>query len=371
MSSSLTPRLFISSGCKLDRKRELPIEGEIYVKKGDIVNPNTVVGATKLEGEVALLRIKDQLGISINKFISGLLVKEGDSVLEQDVIFNQRGPFGLFSSTSKSPYSGVVEFISESSGTIGIRLPPKEFKLKAYISGEVANVETNKSATIEGRGGLIQGIFGVGGEQIGRLISLDVGIDQRVSVEHLPLRCDGLILAGGVCPSSEVLLQAAERGAVGFVTGSIEDAALKGFLGFDVGIAMTGSESITMSVMITEGFGELSLHSHIMEIARLYNGSEASMNGTTQIRAGALRPELLIFPEESKLKMELIEEDRGFYEGARIRGTREPYFGKAGTIKKLPIEVELLETGIEARVAVVVFDYGVEASVPRANLEML
>lgn len=371
MSSSLTPRLFISSGCILERKRELPIEGEILVKKGDLVNPNSVIGVTKLEGEVALLRIKDQLGISINKFVSGLLVKEGDSVLEQDIIFNQRGPFGLFSSAFKSPYSGVVEFISESSGTIGIRLPPKEFKLKAYIAGEVLNVEQKKSATIEGRGGLIQGIFGVGGEQIGKLIALDVGIDQRVSVEHLPLQCDGCILVGGICPSSEVLLKASERGAVGFVTGSIEDASLKGFLGYDVGIAMTGSEPITMSVMITEGFGELNLHGHIMEIARLYNGSEASINGTTQIRAGALRPELLIFPEDSKLNMEPIEKDKGFYEGARIRGTREPYFGKTGTIKKLPVEVELLETGIEARVAVVKFDNGVEASVPRANLEML
>lgn len=371
MSSALTPRLSISSGCNIKRKRELPVEGEIAVEEGSIVSPNTVVGVTKLEGEVVLLRIKDQLGISINKFLSGLVIREGDSVSENETIFSQRGPFGLFNSSFKSPFSGVIEFISESSGTVGVRLAPKEFILKAYLSGKVTKVEKCKSVEIQGEAGLVQGIFGVGGEKIGRLVALSVKADERVKTEHLPLRCEGVILIGGMCPSAEVLNIAAERGAVGFITSSLEDEALKGFLGYDVGIAMTGSEPISMSVMITEGFGELSLHNHILEIAKLYDGAEASMNGTTQIRAGAIRPELLIFPEKAKLKIEPIQEDKGFFEGARIRGTREPYFGKAGTIKKLPVEVELLETGIEARVAVVQFDNGILASVPRANLEML
>ena len=371
MSSALTPRLFISSGCSIARKRELPIPGELKVSVGDSVIPSSIIGTTKLEGEVVLLRIKEQLGLSPARFVSGLLIKEGDKVEEQSEIFNQRGPFGFFSSSFRSPYAGVVEFISETSGTVGIRLAPREFSLLAYVSGMVTQIEPQKSATIEGSGSLIQGIFGVGNEQLGKIVSLSVGIDQPIQISDLPFNCSGYILVGGTSPSGAVLKEAASRGAVGFVTGGIEDSALKDFLGFDVGIAMTGGEKISMSVIITEGFGKLSMNARISKIASMYDGCDAALNGTTQIRAGAIRPELLIFPPKEKIMMESSQEEIGFHEGARIRGTREPYFGKSGVIKSLPVEVELLETGIASRVALVKFDSGEEARVPRANLEML
>jgi hypothetical protein len=48
-------------------------------------------------------------------------------------------------------------------------------------------------------------------------------------------------------------------GAVAIVSGGLDDADLESFLGYNLGVAITGSEKFGIYVIVTEGFGEIAM----------------------------------------------------------------------------------------------------------------
>ena len=98
----------------------------------------------------------------------------------------------------------------------------------------------------------------------------------------------------------------------------------------------------------------------------------ASINGSTQIRAGVVRPEIMV-PHLEEVEAVLSEEnlDAGMTSGTRVRVIRAPYFGKLGNVASLPTGLQQLETESKARVMEVEFDDGTRAIVPRANVELI
>ena len=102
------------------------------------------------------------------------------------------------------------------------------------------------------------------------------------------------------------------------------------------------------------------------------------MNGTTQIRAGVMRPEILI-PLSEVQKEEARRRDASASEraagmleiGAPVRIIREPNFGSLGTVTGMPHEPRLLESESFARVVEVKLANGSPVIVPRANVELI
>ena len=98
----------------------------------------------------------------------------------------------------------------------------------------------------------------------------------------------------------------------------------------------------------------------------------ASINGSTQIRAGVIRPEILIPFEKLHDKVEEFDEsDLAISEGSLIRVIRAPFFGKVGTVTSLPHELKKMESETLVRVAEIEFEDGSVETIPRANLEMI
>ena len=109
------------------------------------------------------------------------------------------------------------------------------------------------------------------------------------------------------------------------------------------------------------------MNPQIVRVLHAVAGSKASINGATQVRAGALRPEIICRPSGAA-GVESLQV--GLAPGSRVRLIRVPFFGMQGTIKELPSELIQIETGARARVARVTLDIdGREVLVPRANLE--
>ena len=98
----------------------------------------------------------------------------------------------------------------------------------------------------------------------------------------------------------------------------------------------------------------------------------ASINGSTQIRAGVIRPEILIpFEKLGAAVEEYDESDLAISEESLIRVIRAPYFGKVGIVKSLPHELAKMESETLVRVAEIEFEDGFVEIIPRANLEMI
>ncbi len=371
MKRAFTPGLKVARNTVLRRKRELSVRGEILKCVGDKVSHAEVVARAILPGDLQIVRLAERLGINPEEVSKGLKVKVGDQIKPGDILCEHAGLFGWFKSQYKSNTAGEVDFVAPGTGHIGIRGASRGIELLAYIDGEVVQIEEGKSIVIEARAALAQGIFGVGGEKTGVLRRMNIDPDTEVSIEHIPEDIKGALIYGGKRPSAEALKLAVARGAVGFVTGSIDDRALASFLGFDLGIAMTGDEEIPMSLIITEGFGSLPMSRRVFDLLGEFEGKNASLNGATQVRAGAVRPEIIVTHGETVGGGAQVEEHATLAVGSSVRIIRFPYFGQMAKVLSLPHAPQKIETGALTRVLKAELSDGRVVTVPRANVEML
>lgn len=367
MSQAYTPGLTITPYAVIRRTRRLPLKGEVLVKVGDVVEPSTPVARAFLPGAVHILRAGEVLGVAgedLNRF---LLKREGEMVEKDEVIASAKSFFGLSKRMVRSPVKGTIENISPITGNISIREEPQPIHLTAYVKGEVVEVLPEEGVVVEAKGAFLQGIFGVGGERWGKL---KVVVDSPgEGIKDLRDEMRDCILVGGSIGSEE-LRRAAEMGVKGVVVGGINDEVLRDFLGYDIGVAITGQENIPLTIIIMEGFGNLPLSRHTFQLLKRFDGFFVSINGATQIRAGVLRPEIII-PHEEEIPAAREELANKLEIGTRVRIIREPYFGFLGEVVGLPAEPRILETGAKARVAEVLLEGGGKVVVPRANLEII
>jgi len=163
-----------------------------------------------------------------------------------------------------------------------------------------------------------------------------------------------------------------EIGVSGLITGGFDYNDIKEILGYEVGVAITGGETLGLTILVTEGFGNIQMAPATHALFKKFEGQPASINGATQIRAGVIRPEAVITltgetPEE---KWE-PPEPKGIAIGDTVRGIRTPYFGKIGVVKSLPVELKRMESETMVRVLEIAFGDGDTAILPRANVESI
>ena len=373
MGTAYTPGLTVSANTVILKTRRLPIKGEVLVQEGEVVQPDTVVARALLPGILQTVRVAQMLGIEPKQIRGVLTVKEGDTVEKDQVIAETKGFLGLFRGVAKSPVAGTVELISEVTGHVGVRQPPTVIDVNAYVQGRVVKVLPQEGAVIETQGALIQGIFGVGGERRGALRVVVSDPSETLTAQHIPNDVAGQILVGGAAVEADAITRAAERGAVGIVAGGIRDTDLIRYLGRDIGVAITGSEDIPLSIIVTEGFGAIQMASRTFRLLKGLAGKTASINGATQIRAGVIRPEIIVPLEDPTRLPESppAREAQTLDIGSAVRIIREPYFGRLGTVVELPPELMEIESGTHARVLKAKLDDGTVAVVPRANVEII
>jgi hypothetical protein len=124
--------------------------------------------------------------------------------------------------------------------------------------------------------------------------------------------------------------------------------------------------------VLTEGFGRIGMAERTWRLLTSHAGQTASVSGATQIRAGVMRPEILIPGPEPAPAAHAAAVEAGLEVGSLLRVIREPYFGRVGCVVELPPELRLLDTEARVRVLVVEFaDDGSRVVVPRANVELI
>lgn len=200
--------------------------------------------------------------------------------------------------------------------------------------------------TIESYAAFAQGIFGIGSERVGTLRGLALRPEQLVEENSASSRLSRRGPLGGTCPSIKVLRLAEQRGAVGMIVGGIDNRALAQYLGYDLGIALTGDEAVGMTLIIS---GRLAMAQRLQQLLQRFEGQECSINGATQVRTGALRPEILI-PQTQQQGVEVATPAPELKVGSLVRMIRVPYFGRLAQVVELPVATEELPTGAHARV---------------------
>ncbi len=366
MADFFRPGLIISSSTLIHKLRRVPATGQVLVQEGDELQPDDIVGYLNPQGYVFSVRMSAELSISPFDVPDAMLKSVGDTVQRGEVIACHRSMYTIHDYVS--PEDGVIEHISPYTGRVSIRAHP--LAVRAIIPGIVERIVPGEGVIIAARGALVQGIFGIGGYQRGPLRIITNSEEQPITPDLIKPEHEGCIIAGGSQIGLEALERANRLGVKGVIAGSMHKSDLDRYLGYSLGIAVTGLEK-TLTIMLSEGFGVLPMQPYTYALLSNLDGMTAIANGATQIRAGVVRPELIIPHHGGNPDVQSIQPRNDLYVGKRVRLIRVPRFGQTAIVlddtpflHKLPTESEVLCVRVRTT-------DGREIVVPVANLEAI
>jgi hypothetical protein len=318
------------------------------------------------------MNVANKLSVLPEDIERHMTVELGSWADKGQIIAETRTFFGLFKSQCRMPIGGTIESVSAITGQVIIREQAIPVEVNAFVDGKVVEVFEKEGVLVETDASFVQGIFGVGGEVHGPLHVVASAPDEVLKPEQITPDMKGKVLLGGSLITIDVFNKAREVGVKGIVAGGIGDADLRNLLGYDLGVAITGSEDIGLTLVVTEGFGQMTMADKTFELLKSKNGIKTSMSGATQIRAGVIRPEIVIPMEDTAGTVEDVSESSsGLTIGTPVRVIREPYFGAIGSVTALPPELQVLKSEARVRVLEVEFGDGSRSVIPRANVELI
>ena len=374
MGLAYTPGLKRKKYYIIRKVRRLPLPGTVLVNQGTKVAHNTEVARIEIPGKIEDVDAATMLDVKPEKIQKYMFKKVGDTVKKGEIIAQRKGFFGLINNICVSPTSGIIEQTPDWwpwSGAVIIREPSSPRSIYSYIPGTIVEILQNEGVIIETTGTYIQGIFGIGGETNGEIVVVVNSPHDVLTVDMIGKECKGKILVAGSMVEGNAFDKAVECGVNGIITGGGKYQDITRFLGHDIGVAITGHEEKHLTLILTEGFGQIKMAEKTFELLKNFEGRLACINGTTQIRTGVVRPEIIIpmdltlKNEKEAIKMEALRL------GHRVRIIKPPYFGALGQITKLPSERQTIETESEVRVLEVEVDSGRKIVIPRSNVELI
>jgi len=370
--SAYTPGLRASARTRYRVQRLLPIRGDVLVAAGDHVEAQQVVAQTFLPGDLTPLNMAKLLAIPPADVPECMTRTTGDAIAPGDVLARTKGIFGRFRTEYKSTDAGTIESISAVTGQVIVRGAPLPIQVKAFLAGRVVDVQLFEGCVIEADVTLVQGIFGIGGEVFGPIRVACTRPDENLTGERITPAMKGAVIVGGARVTADAIERARAVGAAAIVSGGIDDEDLRTLLGHDLGVAITGSERVGITLIVTEGFGEIAMADRTFGLFAAREGAAAAVNGATQIRAGVMRPEIVVpIDGPSAVAGDTANEAGVLGIGTTVRIIRDPYFGRIGAVSALPLEPQVLDSGSRARVVEVTFGSGGSVIIPRANVELI
>jgi hypothetical protein len=217
----------------------------------------------ELAREYTTVKVAEDLGRPAWQMKPYLKVERGQQVERGQWLAADLGPRG--NKYSASPVRGKVYRIDHGFGMVVIEPLLEELEVRAWLPGRVAEV-SDKGCVVAGRGTVVRGIWGLGGETSGSITLGEPG-PGKVVVRHFA--------------DAALLEQLEDNEAVGLVTGGLD---LKDML---------GSEP-PFTIVVIEGFGKQQIGPGAFSLFEAYEGKLALLDGTTQLRVGVKRPRVIL-----------------------------------------------------------------------------
>ncbi len=267
-----------------------PIEGtveEIIPQSGNIIM-NEFIDYAQKDVWADIFEITGLKGRRLGRMLK---VKLDDFVEKGQNLVKPAG--STPTSSAKAPLAGLITEIDLKKGRVYISRRFRTVEIKAGFHGVISRVQ-GTSITIESRGIRVFGICGLGGESSGELHVAAKSNETQIRADGISRYQQGKILVSGSFIGIDALLRAKEVGAAGIITGGADHLELSDFLGKEFSITATGHEELPFPIIITEGFGENPMNDDMFKFFEQNNGKPVYINGKTHIRAGVIRPEIIV-----------------------------------------------------------------------------
>jgi len=254
--------------------------GNVYIREivdlGESMGPVTVHAARELRIPPAELQWHRAPGVK-----EGALIAKGQVLAARDRDLPRH-------KTVTSPIYGRIREIDYEAGTITIIPVFPSPDVKAYIRGRVTAVIPDTGVEIVGQGVRLEGVWGLGGEAFGPLRTIRGDLEAQVQVE------EGSILAVQGTASHEALLSAKGSGAVGVILGYMPSETVLSLVGSNANLGITGDNDVPSPIVVMEGFHPVPMREEVFSELMKYEGKKVSIRGVTHIRAGVIRPEVIL-----------------------------------------------------------------------------
>jgi len=276
---------------------------------------------------------------------------------------------GSYAGIVYSPVSGIIEKICGRTGTITIRRPYRPTLVNAYVPGKVTETVPHFGAVILAAGYEFEGVFGIGGEQVGRP-RMSCGPESILQQEDVRDDDNGVVLVAGALATGEAIKKAMSVGARAVICGGVDIETLE-MLGVGVR-GFTGSEALGLTLIAMHGFGAMPLSTALYQALDGFQG-EVSVTGSTQMRTGVRRPEVLVCSSDwlgtASAPAPSVPED--MVPGASVRVLMGNNRGRAGKVVSIEERPQRLVTEEVSEVAVVELGPGRVVEVPVPNLKVI
>ena len=290
----MTENTISNTGVILRRERRIPTSGQVLVEKGDIVDPETVIAKGVVDNPlVKEIKIFAQLKVDPEDVKKFMLKTEGDEVQKDEVIAMYRSFLGR-TRVARSPIDGRIIALSTASGRVMVKGHPIPVEVQAHVPGIVMEIYPDEGAEIETKADIIYGKFGVGGETRGDLVLAVESPDSALTSDSIQLDHKGKVIIGGSVVTLDAIRKAAKTGVSGLIVGGIDQKDLTEFLGYEIGVGITGDEAIGITLILLEGFGVNPMTDNDFNFLKDHTGKLACIDGSTQIRSRIKRPEIII-----------------------------------------------------------------------------
>ena len=349
-------------------QRRLPAAGDITVRVGSRIEPDDVIGQATVPQPAIFIDVARTLGFAAQAIPRSMKRKVGERVNPQQVLAKRRRKKCM------AAQAGTLSAIDAETGFAIITPDPINVTLPASVRGYVVDVTPGRSALIETPAAVIQGVFGIGGEQFGVMRLLVTDRHDIITPDMIDARSAYALIIGGAGITAEALRKAQQEQVRGVIVGSIDEGEVRAFLGMSAGdwYAYGQERSATPptpTVLVTEGFGAHPMAEPLFDLLTRYDRQEAFLDGTTSLMSPVERPRLVI-PLPRLQAGQDAAQPQDLRVGAVVRLVDERHLGLIGRVQALSANGQL-PSGVRTATATVQVSESERVVLPQTAIEVI
>jgi len=238
--------------------------------------------------------VAKEMNISEEDGANSIIVKANQKVVPGQIIAQQQWKDDQF--LLKYAASNMFGTIKKIDGhKVWIKSREISRKLYAYLKGEVVESDDYWSVKIKAKAYVLSGSYGIAGEKFGRIVTFD---KKELTPEDLNLDYQKSILVVNGKVVEGTLEKAEKLNIPAIIASGCDLGTIRRYVGENFIPGITGGEEVKTGIILMNTFSSEAPIGEEFDIFKKYENNYISINGTTHIRAGAIRPEILIFPDE-------------------------------------------------------------------------
>lgn len=234
--------------------------------------------------EPYIVSLHDKLGVKPRFITTYMHKRKGDYITTGEILAAKN--WSKYDHLIHSPATGTIIDVDTAKGNVTIQYQRKNLKLTSGLSAKVTSIAKNRFVEMEYDGITINGSIGFGKASNGPVMWNDTFVEADLK--------PGFIAIFPFALSMEQLKLIQRNKLAGIIVPSLSEKDVVSLLSYELGVGLTGGEALPFGIILTNGFGNLTLSKEYEEIFRDCTGKHGVMLPATQIRAGVVRPCLIV-----------------------------------------------------------------------------